>query len=260
MKLTSYPVAGFGALRVFATVPSCLRASVSARRRVRPGPVSDGWPFASLRVPCDARLAGPVAELAAFAALSTLRHLQRVSSRSALRARPATLCFSAAPIRPAQAAPAALPAAWRVFDESPATTAAATGRPGSAQRACEAPSRTGFGARARSALPDLTRCRCLSAVSAANAASSATGPGARASQGTRSAAKGQPSEPGPGRARRLARAEAGVRQRTHANTRNGLKRASGYEVRFILAHWESAWPRGSPRPFAAGPAATGWHR
>ena len=189
MKLTSYPVAGFGALRVFATVPSCLRASVSARRRVRPGSGSDGWPFASLRVPCDARLAGPVAELAAFAALSTLRHLQRVSSRSALRARPATLCFSAAPIRPAQAAPAALPAAASVRDQSPATAACATGHPGSAKRACEAPSSTGFGARARSALRQLTRCVCPTAVSAANGGSCATGPRTRAAQGSRSAAK-----------------------------------------------------------------------
>ena len=189
MKLRSYPLAGFGALRVLATVPPCVRASVSARRRARPGPGSDGWPFAALRVPCDARLAGPVAELAAFASLSALRHLQRVSSRSALRARPATLCFSAAPIRPAQAAPAALPATGRVFDEARAAKASATGHPGGAQRACEAPSSTGFGARARSALRELTRRACSTTVSVANEGSCATGPRTRAAQGSRSAAK-----------------------------------------------------------------------
>ena len=189
MKLTSYSKAGFSPFRVFACVRSLTRASARARRRAWPGPGSDGWPFASLWVLCDARLAGPVAELAAFAALSTLRHLQRVSTRSALRARPASLCFSAAPIRPAQAAPAALPATGRVFDEARAAKASATGHPGRARRACEAPSSTGFGARARSALRELTRRACSTTVSAANEGSCATGPRTRAAQGSRSAAK-----------------------------------------------------------------------
>ncbi len=185
MRLTSYPVAGFGPLHVFACACFLTQASASARRRAQPRPDSDGWPFASLRVPCDARLAGPVAELAAFAALTALtalKQLQRVSSRSALHARPASLCFSAAPIRPAQAAPAALPAVWRVFDEPPATMAAVTEHPGSAQRACEAPSSTGCGARARSALRGLTRRACSTTVSAANGGSCATGPRTRAGE------------------------------------------------------------------------------
>ena len=162
------------------TAAAC--ASAQARRRARPGPGSDGWPFAALRVPCDARAPGPVAELAALAALTALKHLQRVSSRSALRARPASLCFSAAPIRPAQAAPAALPATAGVFDGAHATNACATGHPGGAQRACEAPSSTGCGARARSALRQLTRCVCPTTVSAANGGSCATGPRARAGE------------------------------------------------------------------------------
>ena len=182
-------MAGTVPLRLAASARCLRQASASARRRARPWPGSDGWPFAALRVPCDARLAGPVAELAAFAALSALRHLQRVSSRSALRARPASLCFSAAPIRPAQAAPAALPAAWRVFDEARAANASATGHPGGAQRACEAPSSTGFGARARSALRELTRRACSTTVSAAHGGSCATGPRTRAAQGSLSAAK-----------------------------------------------------------------------
>ena len=164
-------------------------AFVLARRRAGPGRGSDGLPFASLRVPCDARVPGPVAKLAAFASLSTLKHLQRVSSRSALRARPGPLRFSAAPIRPTQAPPAALPATASVCDVPHATFGSATGQPGRARRACEAPSSTGFGARARSAPRDLTRRGCLSVESAANAASSATGPRTRAAQGSLSAAK-----------------------------------------------------------------------
>ena len=104
-------------------------------------------------------------------------------------ARPGTLRFSAAPIRPAQAPPAALPATVSVFDVPPATTGPATGHPGRDQRASEAPSSTGFGARARSALRDLTRRACSTTVSAANGGSCATGPRTRAAQGSRSAAK-----------------------------------------------------------------------
>jgi len=75
--------------------------------------------------------------------------------------------------------------------------------------------------RARSALRELTRRMCVSVVSAANAASYATGPGTRASQGTRSEAKGKPSEPRPRPARRLARANAGKTKRTPVNSRFG---------------------------------------
>ena len=176
-------------LLLFARVCVLVPASGRARRRVGPGRGSDGWPFAALRVPCDARVAGPVAELAAFASLSTLEHLRRVSSRSALRARPATLRFSAAPIRPAQALPAALQATGSLFEVAHATSGSATGQPGSARRACEAPSSTGFGARARSAPRELTRRACSSAANAVSTASCATGPRTRAAQGSPSAAK-----------------------------------------------------------------------
>jgi len=164
-------------------------ASARAMCRAGLGRGSDGLPFAALRVPCDARFPGPVAELAAFASLSALKHLQRVRSRSARRARPGTLRFSAAPIRPAQAPPAALPASTSVFDVAYATTVSATGHPGGDQRASEALRSTGLGARARSAPRELTRRVCSSAVSAANVASYAAGPQDRAPQGSRSVAK-----------------------------------------------------------------------
>lgn len=68
--------------------------------------------------------------------------------------------------------------------------------------------------RAHSALRDLTRRVCPSAANEVSVASYATGPGTRASQGTRSAAKGKPSEPRPGPTHRLACADLGVRQRS----------------------------------------------
>ena len=57
-----------------------------------------------------------------------------------------------------------------------------------AARLCGAEKRR-FCGLARSANRELTRCACLSEVNAVNAASCATGPQDRASQGSRSAAK-----------------------------------------------------------------------
>jgi hypothetical protein len=76
-----------------------------------------------------------------------------------------------------------------VCDVPLSTPGSATGQPGSARRACEAPSSTGAGARARSAPRDLTRRACPSAANAVSTASCATGPRTRAAQGSRSAAK-----------------------------------------------------------------------
>ena len=83
----------------------------------------------------------------------------------------------------------AVRAAASVFDAARATPVSATGHPGRDQRACEAPSSAGFGARARSAPREVTRRACSTTVSAANGGSCATGPRARAAQGSRSAAK-----------------------------------------------------------------------
>ena len=187
--LSETGVKGFS--RVFEGQDRILRILARARRRARPGPGSKGLPFALLRVPCDARLAGPVEKLPPLAALALVKQFRRVRARSArVRAWPASLRFSAAPIRPAQAAPGALPARRAVFHVPHATTVSATGQPGRAQRACEALSSTGLEARACThALRELTRRDCLTTVSAANGGSFATGPRTRAAQGSRSEAK-----------------------------------------------------------------------
>ena len=161
-------------------------ASARARRQAGPGRGSDGWPFAALRVPCGARPSGP-----SHNSLRSLRSDRCDESDDEARqgARPEGLRSSAAPIRLAQAPPAAWPATRTVFEVAYAPSGTATGQPGSARRACEAPSSTGFGARARSAHRDLTRRACPSAANAVSTASCATGPRTRAAQGSRSAAK-----------------------------------------------------------------------
>ena len=178
-----------GPLQRFRNARFPTPASARTRRRAVPGRGSDGLPFASLRVPCDARVPGLWPN--SLRSLRSLRSNRRpqVRLRSALRARPGTLRFSAAPIRPAQAPPAALPATQSVFDAPPATTGSPPGHPGRARRACEALRSTGLVARARSALRHLTRRVCPSAVSEANEASYAAGPQDRAPQGSRSEAK-----------------------------------------------------------------------
>ena len=190
------------------------RPVARARRRVGRSRGSEGLPYAALRVPCDARIPGPWPN--SLRSLRSLRSNSRpqVRARSALRARPGILCFSAAPTRPARTPPDALPATVVVFGGWGTTTicrpqgGAALGRLCAAEKvsrdtnnlgdclclangraawpgaACKARDR----GRAQSALRALTRRRCLSVESAANVASSATGPRDRASQGTRSAA------------------------------------------------------------------------
>ena len=161
--------------------------------------------FAALRLPCAARVRGPVAQLPPFAALTVVEQARRVRSRSALRARaPNPVLLGASHARRAlPGCPVAeTGGGGGTSNTDPVAGKAAggawAGRIGAAEK-------RRVPGRARRALRDLTRRSCLSVESAANAASSATGPGTRASQGTRSAAKGQPSEPRPGPARRLAR-------------------------------------------------------
>jgi hypothetical protein len=140
-------------------------------------------------VPCGARSSGPSHN--SLRSLRSLRSNRCAESDDIARqgARPEALRSSAAPIRPAQAPPAALPASASVIDAPPAPAASATGHPGRAWRACEAPSSAGCGARARSALREPTRRACPSAANAASVASCATGPRTRAAQGSRSAAE-----------------------------------------------------------------------
>ena len=176
-------------LWLFARVCFLVPASVRARRQVGSGRCSDGWPFAALRVPCGARPSGPSHN--SLRSLRSLRSDRRDESddEARQRARPEVLCSSAAPIRPTQAPPAALPATVVAFEVAHDMSGSATGQPGSARRACEAPSSTGGAVRARSAPRALTRRACPSAANAVSAASCATGPRTRAAQGSRSAAK-----------------------------------------------------------------------
>ena len=179
----------FDPLRLFANFHSCMLASARARRRAGRRRGSKGLPrcagfpavlgFGSCRI----------TRFACFAALRSNR-MRQVRSRSArVRAPTQSLRSSAAPIRPACTPPGALPATEVVSDTAHTTTVSATRHSGRARRACEAPSSAGFGARARSALRALTRCVCSTTVSAANGGSYATGPRARAAQGSRSEAK-----------------------------------------------------------------------
>ena len=86
---------------------------------------------AARRLPCDARSRGPAAELAAFASLSALKHLRRVSSRFALRARPRALRFSAPLVRAASKPSPPLQPPCLVFHRraQPSLRAAAVGWP-----------------------------------------------------------------------------------------------------------------------------------
>jgi hypothetical protein len=170
---------------------------------------SECWPFAALRVPCGARPCGPVAQLATFAALTALGQVRRVRSRCALRARPQDLRSSAAHSRPNAAPPSGLDPV-RVGDASktnPTSRKAAggawAGRMGAAEKRRVA-------GRAQSALRDLTCGRLFERRERSERSEFGHGPATRASQGTRSAAQGQPSEPRPRPARRLARAAAGM--------------------------------------------------
>jgi hypothetical protein len=178
---------------------------------------------AARRLPCAARLRGPVAQLPPFAALTVVGQSRRVRARGALRARaPNPVLLGASHAH--WSLPGCSVAEPQVVCETSNTDAAAGKAAGGAWagRIGAAEERRASG-RARSAHRELTRCRCLSAESAANEASSATGPDDRAPEGTRSEAKGQPPEPGPGRARRLARTDACVSVRTQAISRNGPK-------------------------------------
>jgi hypothetical protein len=67
----------------------------AAKARAGRLPRFAGAACASLRLPCDARSRGPVAELASFASLTALKQLRRVRQQLALRARPRALRFSA---------------------------------------------------------------------------------------------------------------------------------------------------------------------
>ena len=190
MKPRPGPGADCGPLRLLAIIRSCMAALARARRRAGRGHIADGLP--SLRegaLRCS--VSWPVAELTSLAALATFRQAATSMLTKRAKARGQEACASRRRTRRcARTPPVALPAAVLMFDETHAAAGTATRHPGRAQRACEALRSAGLVARARPrALRELTRRVCSSAVSAANAASYAAGPQARAPQGSRSEAK-----------------------------------------------------------------------
>ena len=118
---------------------------------------------------------GRVAELASRTPRAALKQLRRVSPRSALRAPTPGLRSSSLHKSP-RAGTARRDGSSRALLSVHATAASAKACPGRPRRACGAPSSTGLAAARVSALRRLTRRHCLSAVSEANAASSATRP------------------------------------------------------------------------------------
>jgi hypothetical protein len=177
------------------------------------------WP--SLRegaLRCSALWA--VAQLASFAALTALKQVRRVRSRSALRARPQDLRSSAAHSRPGTAPPSGLQAvvAGGAWNTNPVTCKGAGGV--WAQRRARSREAQACWPRAPARFVNMLVAACLNVASAASEVSSATGQQAEHRRAPwRSQDKQSALCPHP--ARRLARADAGVRKRTLANDRNG---------------------------------------
>ena len=206
-----------------ASVSVSVSVSVSARARRRAGcgRGSEGLPCAALRVPCDARIPGRWPN--SLRSLRSLRSDSRppVRARSALRARPGILCFSAAPTRPTRTPPGALPATILVFDEWDTTAVCrpeggtALGRLCAAEKVsrdtnspgdclCLANGRASWpgaackaraSGRAHRALRALTGGRLFERSERSERSEFGHRPEDRASQGTRSAAQGKHSEP-----------------------------------------------------------------
>ena len=216
--------------------------------------------FASLRLPCAARSRGPVAQLPPFAALTVVEQARRVRSRSALRARaPSPVLLGASHARRAlpgcpvaetvvacvasntdPVAGKAAGGAWAgrigaAEEVSPDTNSPgdclclASGRGASPDAACKARS-SGRARIWRASSSDSSHLFERSERS--ERSELCDGPEDRAPQGPRSAAKGQPSEPRPGSARRLARADSRMRKRTPVNVRNGPQAAQRGMLRF----------------------------
>ena len=215
-------VAAPGPLRLLATVGSAMPASARASRRAGRGHIADCWP--SLRegaLRCSA--SWPVAELTSLAALATFKQAATSMLTKRADARGQEACASRLRTRRcARTPPVTLRATVLVFDVRSTNPACRPEGGAASGRLCAAEERRSCG-RVRSAPRDLTRRRCLSAVSAANAASSATGPQGRAPQGTRSEAKGQQSEP----RRRTALGLAPQPRKRTLNLRKGPRTDSG---------------------------------
>jgi hypothetical protein len=178
--------------------------------------------FAALRLPYAARVRGPVAQLAAPTAFAPLEQARRVRSRGALRARaPAPVLLGASHARRAlPGCPVAGPDVACATSNTALVAGKAAGGAWAGRIGAAEEHRPSGRAPWRASSSDSSH---LSERSERSERSElCDGPEGRAPQGTRSAAKGQPSEPRPGAARRLARADAGTnKERTHPNNRNG---------------------------------------
>ena len=166
--------------------------------------------FAALRLPCAARVR-PVAQLS-VAALTVVEQARRVRARSALRARAPNP--DAARRRRCALVPARVPRC-ETGGARPRTRHGLAGRGGGrawAGRIGAAEERRASARARRASSSDSSHLFERSERS--ERSELCDGPEDRAPQGTRSAAKGKPSEPCPGPARRLARTDASMRRRT----------------------------------------------
>ncbi len=164
--------------------------------------------FAALRLPCAARVRGPVAQLPPLASLTVVEQSRRVRARSALRARaPAPVLLGASHARRARpGCPVAEPVVACGLSNTDAVAGKAAGGAWAGRIGAAEEHRASGRAPWRASSSDSSHVFERSERS--ERSELCDGPEDRAPQGPRSAAKGQPSEPRPGPARRLARANA----------------------------------------------------
>lgn len=160
-----------GFLRLFVSI---LRIRAGSARAAA-GTTRQGLTLGRSAAPTALRCSSWVraAQLATFATLTALGQVRRISLRSALCAPTPDLRFSSPQKSPLPGS-ACREAPEVVFDAGPATIASRPEGGTAPGRVCAAEERRARG-RARSALRELTRRICPSAVSEVNAASCATG-------------------------------------------------------------------------------------
>jgi hypothetical protein len=235
----------FGRPRLWSGVGRTLRQSAcgplpSLNFRSSGGGAATGQPgsarcsgeavFAALRLPCAARVRGPVAQLAVLTAFAALGQARRVRSRGALRARaPAPVLLGASHARRAlPGCPVAVPDGAYATSNTVLVAGQAAGGAWARRIGAAEERRPSGRAPWRASSSDSSHLSERSERSEL-----CDGPEGRAPQGTRSAAKGQLSEPRPGLARRLARPDACARERAHADSRNGPQAATARQQRIV---------------------------
>ncbi len=151
----------------------CLWSALASRQAI---PARGSWLRGRRSAPTALRFSarGRVAELAAFALLTALKQLRRVSLRCALRAPTPGLRSSSLHKSP-PAGTACRDDSSRASFLTQGTAVSAKACPDRPWRACGAPSSTGLAAARVCALRRLTRRHCLSAANEVSEASSAAG-------------------------------------------------------------------------------------